>query len=375
MAVTTTKIQEQTTPYAGLKGVSTNTAQRVGQAQQGYKPSEAVNTAQQTWQQIQAQKPGEYKSKYSDVLDNVLNQIQNPKDFKYEFNGDNLFKSYADLYSQYAKQGMMDTMGQASALTGGYGNSYAQAVGQQQYQQNMLPLYEKGMELRDRAYQEYQDRYNNLLDQYNVFNNAENTDYSRYRDLVGDWTTQEQLGYNRYMDAQNFDYGSYMDDLNYWTGLAQLENQAFETEQQREEAIRQYNLDYELRKAQFEEDKRRYNQEWAAQQAALAAAAAGGGGGGGGNGGNTKSSTGSSDISFKTANDILTNAKLNSPNLPASSLSSNLTGTVGEFINNANSKIQGTNLYNNIVNNTTEKVLENQLLKNTKSPIKTNLGK
>ena len=268
MAVVNKK-QEQTqaNPYAGMVGVSSNTAQRLGQAQQQYQAGDTVNTAQQTWQQIQQQKPGAYTSKYTDIMNGILDQIQNPKEFKYEFNQDNMFKAYADLYNQYAKQGMMDTMGQAAALTGGYGNSYAQQVGQQQYQQAMLPLYEKGMDLYDRAYQKYRDDQSNLYNQYGVINEQENTDYGRYRDLVGDWTNQEQTAYNRYTDARDFDYAQYQDDLNYWTGLAQVENQAYQTEAQRQEAIRQYNQD-------FAESKRRYDQEWEHQLALEAAAAA-----------------------------------------------------------------------------------------------------
>ena len=268
MAVVNKK-QEQTqaNPYAGMVGVSSNTAQRLGQAQQQYQAGDTVNTAQQTWQQIQQQKPGAYTSKYTDIMNGILDQIQNPKEFKYEFNQDNMFKAYADLYNQYAKQGMMDTMGQAAALTGGYGNSYAQQVGQQQYQQAMLPLYEKGMDLYDRAYQKYRDDQSNLYNQYGVINEQENADYGRYRDLVGDWTNQEQTAYNRFTDARDFDYAQYQDDLNYWTGLAQVENQAYQTEQQRQEAIRQYNQD-------FAESKRRYDQEWEHQLALEAAAAA-----------------------------------------------------------------------------------------------------
>ena len=268
MAVINNKKQEQqVSPYTGMVGVSGNTAQQLAKAQTGYKAGDAVNAAQQTWQQIQNQKPGAYASRYTDVLNNILNQIQNPQEFKYEFNGDNLFKGYADLYNQYAKQGMMDAMGNAAALTGGYGNSYAQMVGQQQYQQNMLPLYEKGMELYDRAYQKYRDNQSDLYNQYGVISGQENTDYSRYRDLMGDWTNQEAQAYNRYQDAQNFDYTQYQNDLNYWTGLAQVENQAYQTEQQRLEAIRQYNQD-------FAESKRRYDQEWEHQLALEAAAAA-----------------------------------------------------------------------------------------------------
>ena len=36
---------------------------------------------------------------------------------------------------------MMDSMGRAAALTGGYGSSYAQSAGQQAYQKQMDSLY------------------------------------------------------------------------------------------------------------------------------------------------------------------------------------------------------------------------------------------
>ena len=281
MAVTNNNRKpEQVNPYNGMVGVSGNTAQQLGRAQQTYQPGQKTTTAQQTWQQIQNQKPGAYTSKYQDQMENIMAQIQNPKDFKYEFNGDNLFKSYADLYNQYAKQGMQDAMGQAAALTGGYGNSYAAMVGQQQYQQNMLPLYEKGLELHDRAYQQYQDNLNNLRNNYGLMADADTTAYGRYRDTVGDWQNEEQQAYNRYQDAENMEYQQYLNDLNYWTGLAQVENQAYQTEQQRQEAIRQYNQD-------FAESKRRYDQEWEHQLALEAAAAAAeeAGGGPGGSGG------------------------------------------------------------------------------------------
>ena len=45
--------------------------------------------------------------------------------FKYEFNGDNVFKAYADEYTQRGKQAALDVQGQAAALTGGYGSSWA----------------------------------------------------------------------------------------------------------------------------------------------------------------------------------------------------------------------------------------------------------
>ena len=255
MAVTTNyKRQEETAkntqqvqsaqPYQGMNGVSQNTANNLGNYQQGYKPNEQVQQAQQNLQNVQAQKPQTYNSKYSAQLDNIMQQIQNPQQFKYEFNGDNLFKSYADLYTQKGKQASLDTMGQAAALTGGYGNSYAQAAGNQAYQQYLLGLYDKGMELQDAAYNRYLNNLNNQKDIYNMLQGADATDYGRYRDTVGDWQTEEEQAYNRLQNAQNFDYQDYQNSLDYYTGLAKIENAAYNTEAERQEAIRQYNQNY-----------------------------------------------------------------------------------------------------------------------------------
>lgn len=255
MAVTGVKKpneQQVTQPYQGLQGVSQGTAQKVGQYQSGYQPSQRVTQAQQTLQNIQAAKPQGYNSKYGAQLDNIMNQLQNPQDFKYNFNDDELFKYYADLYTQKGRQASMDTMGQAAALTGGYGNSYAQQVGQQAYQQNLLSLYDRGMDLYDRAYQRDQDRLGNLRNNYSMMAQADESDYGRYRDTVADWQREEALAADRAAQEEQMDYGQYRDALEYWSGLAQIENADFRTEQQRQEAIRQYEQDFAESQRQYE---------------------------------------------------------------------------------------------------------------------------
>lgn len=143
------------------------------------------------------QNPGSYNSRYQGAMNAILAQIQNPDDFKYEFNGDELFKNYADLYTQYGKQASLDAMGQAAGLTGGYGNSYAQQAGQQGYQQYLLGLYDKGFDLRNTAYQGYRDQLNDLKDTYNMYAQADAADYARYQDAVAAWQQQQQLDLER----------------------------------------------------------------------------------------------------------------------------------------------------------------------------------
>jgi len=232
---------QQAQPYNGLAGVSQNTAQQLGQLQQGYAPSEQVMQAQQKLQQVQNQKPGQFQSKYTPQLDSILEQIQNPQEFKYEFEGDNLFKAYRDMYTQMGKQASLDAQGQAAGLTGGYGNSYGQQVGQQAYQQNLIPLYDRGMDLRDRAYGEYRDMMGDKQTAYQLMSDRENAEYGRYRDTVSDWQTAEQQAYDRYKEMGESDFNKYQVMLNYYQGLAELENKDFRDEQARQETIRQFN--------------------------------------------------------------------------------------------------------------------------------------
>lgn len=246
--------QAQANPYSGLQGVNTNTAQKIGNYQQGYQQADAVTNAQNTLQNLMNQKPQGYESKYSAALDGILQRITNPQQFKYTFNGDELFKNYADVYTQKGKQAAMDVQGQAAGLTGGYGNSYGQMVGQQQYQQYLMDLYDKGMDLYDRAYQRYQDEQNGLLNQYNVLAQQDQTDYGRYRDVVGDWENERNYWTGRADTEAERDYNRYQNELNYWTQMGQAENADYRTQQQFDESVRQFNENLAEQKRQWDQE-------------------------------------------------------------------------------------------------------------------------
>ena len=105
---------------------------------------------------------------YVDQLNSLYDQIMNRKPFQYDLNGDLLYRQMADRYTQLGQQAMRDTMGQAAALTGGYGNSYANQVGNQAYQQYLTALNDNIPQLWDRAYQVYQDQGDQLMQQYQL---------------------------------------------------------------------------------------------------------------------------------------------------------------------------------------------------------------
>lgn len=293
MAVTTTKKQDQQlsiaanpqlsiasapqqqtqypeTGYAGLAGVSDSTAQQVGNYQQGYQQGDAVKNAQQQLQAIQAAKPQGYNSRFGTQLDSIMQQLQNPKDFKYSFNEDEMFKNYADLYYQQGKQASLDTLGQAAALTGGYGNSYGQQAANQAFQQHLLRLYEMGPQFQQMAYQQYRDKLGDQKDLYGIVADAEQRDYDRYRDEMGDWKGERDYWTGREDTLSERDRAAYEADRDYWTGLARVENADYRSEQERQEAIRQYEQDFAEKQRQYDtslaEEQRQYDTTLAENQ-------------------------------------------------------------------------------------------------------------
>lgn len=75
--------------------------------------------------------------------------------FSYDPASDPVYNSYAQSYQRRGRLAMRNAMGQAAALTGGYGSSYAQSVGQQQYDSYLQSLGEALPELYGMAWQRY----------------------------------------------------------------------------------------------------------------------------------------------------------------------------------------------------------------------------
>lgn len=134
-------------------------------------------------------KPGAYQSKYQGQIDRVMQNITDRKPFQYDVNGDALYQQYKDRYTQMGQQAMQDTMGQAAALTGGYGNTYAQNVGQQAYGAYMQGLTDKIPELYQLALDKYDRDATLEKEKYSVLKDADATDYGRWGDRLNQWNT------------------------------------------------------------------------------------------------------------------------------------------------------------------------------------------
>lgn len=150
-------------------------------------------------------------TKWDEPVESKMNEILNRKEFSYDVNGDALYKQYADKFKLGGRMAMMDTMGQAQAMTGGYGNSYAQSVGQQAYQGYMQQLNDVIPELYSLAYGMYNDEGDRLLNEYGLLLDAQNNEYTK---AVDDRNYNYQLGRDAVEDKQwqdTFDYNKTQD--------------------------------------------------------------------------------------------------------------------------------------------------------------------
>ena len=215
-----------------LPGHSDYTAGRLGNLERGYSPSGAVSQAKAYLQQVQSRRPGAYQSRWDAELDSLYDQITNRKPFQYDLNQDALYQQYKEQYQRLGRTAMQDTMGQAASLTGGYGSTYAEQVGQQTYNAYLQSLNDIVPELYDRAYGRYQDEGQDLYNRYGLVSDRESMDYSKYRDTVSDYYNDLADARSSYDSEWNRDYTQYSDMLSYWQQKAAQE-QAYWQSQQR----------------------------------------------------------------------------------------------------------------------------------------------
>lgn len=181
----------------------------------GYIPGAHVNSAEQYLKMLQSQKPGDYSGKYTQQAEALLGQIINRKPFSYDANSDPLYQIYRDRYIMGGQRAMENAMGQAAQLTGGYGNTYAQTVGQQQYQQYMEGLNDKVPELAQQAHARYQGEGDRLRQSYQLLQSADDAAYGRWADGYNRWSNETQQAQSAYESAYDRDYSRYNDQRNY----------------------------------------------------------------------------------------------------------------------------------------------------------------
>lgn len=219
--------------------------------------------------------------------------------FSYDFNADALYQQYKDMYMKQGKMAMADTMGQAAAMTGGYGNSYAATVGNQAYQASLEQLNSVIPELYQLALSKYNMEGQDMLNALGLMESDRAFDYGLHTDEYGKLVSDRGYYGDKANNMYGREYGEYMDALGieqgehhaeqeyeYQTGRDSVADQQWLAgiEQAEHQAAKGY--EYQLGRdavadqqwqAEFDEAKRQYDESQAVK------GTGGSGGGGGGN--------------------------------------------------------------------------------------------
>ena len=207
--------------------------------QANFQASEAYNQAMNYTNQLLSQL-NTGKTSYTDQINSLMDSINNRASFAYDPDTDPLFQQYLASSMESGKTAMQDTMAQASALTGGYGSSYATAAANGAYNNFVQDAYNNLPEYYQTALDAYNSETNNLYNRLNMYNVADATEYGRLADAY-------QNNLNMANDMYGKEYSNYWDALNYDT------------------SIDQYNADQAYRYASLAQDNAQFNAKMAYQ--------------------------------------------------------------------------------------------------------------
>lgn len=194
----------------------------------GYQASDEVNLASKLKNDAESavKNYGSFQYGNQDAYNKAMDAILNRKQFSYDLNGDALYQQYKDNYITQGKQAMMDTMGQAVAMTGGYGNSYAATVGNQTYQGYLQGINDKVPELYQLALDRYNSEGDRLATNYNLLAtdraNTLSEHESGYNKLIADrdyyannYDTAYSRDYSVWDSNRTYDTKQYWDETNF----------------------------------------------------------------------------------------------------------------------------------------------------------------
>ena len=147
------------------------------------------------------------KTSFSGQVTEMIDKIMNREKFSYDVDTDPLFQQALASAMNSGKQAMQDTIGQASALTGGYGSTYATTAGNQAYNAFIEDAYDNLPQYYQMAMEAYQMEGDEMYRQYGMLSAEDEKEYNR-NIAAYDATYQHRNrmfdeAYNQYRDTKS----------------------------------------------------------------------------------------------------------------------------------------------------------------------------
>lgn len=136
------------------------------------------------------------RTSYTDEVEAMMNKIMNREEFVYDADSDQLFQQALASAMNSGKTAMQDTIGQASALTGGYGSTYATSAGNQAYNAFIEDAYDNLPEYYQMALQAYQMEGEEMYRQLGMFSDADAREWGKTMDAYNATSQYRNQAYN-----------------------------------------------------------------------------------------------------------------------------------------------------------------------------------
>lgn len=214
----------QQTPAQTESPVKGVTQEVYTQMTEQYKPSDNVNNAWAAIESLQQQLKGD--TKYGEDLDKIVADLMNRPAFQYDVEKDPLFQQMLASQKAAGEKAMEDTVARSAALTGGYGNSWAQSAGQQAYDQQIRAAYDQLPQYYQLAMNAHNMETEDLMRKYSLLSEADQKEFDRLMTEYGLATDaydrlyqQDRTGFeDRKTTAQQL---AGMMSSDYWNNLQQ----------------------------------------------------------------------------------------------------------------------------------------------------------
>lgn len=174
----------------------------------------------------------DFTSSYDGEIRRLYDEIVNRPAFRYDPRSDPLYQSYRTQMVIEGERAMRNTMGRAAALTGGYGSSYAQGVGQQEYELYLQRLGQVMPQLYKAAWERYSAGGDELKGLFNTTMTLAQDEIGREKDRFDRAARLEELAYLR--EQADLDHAA-----------AQEQTQYKRAQDSYAQALAQEKLDYE----------------------------------------------------------------------------------------------------------------------------------
>ena len=267
-----TRATSANTATAAAKPQTTTTA-LTATPRPEYEKSQAVQSAEKALGEWEGNQPDQYESKYSDEIEALLSDILNREEFSYNMNADPMYQQYRQQYTENGKKAMMDTVGQATALTGGYGNSYAVTAGSEAYDEYLNALNDVALDLRDRAYLQYTDQGDKMLEDITLLRSLDGDDYSKYLGKLENYYADGEYLLNKLVSMSDAEFDAFLAEVDQWENDRDYDFKKYQDDLDRQE----FEKEMAFKKAEAERQQANADREYAL--AVRKASSSGGSGG------------------------------------------------------------------------------------------------